>query len=338
MKRDYRLDVIRSVAILMIFNFHFCATIGNKGIFWGYANGGWGSVGTTIFFVLSGFLLGKKYQAKISVKQFYWKRWLSIYPLFYLTFAAAFLVNGCTTGEWKYGGEWWRLVFTLLGCDNYLGFYEIPSYALVGEWFTAVIVIIYLLYPLLHLLYQKSRLWGSVLIYGLYLLNLGVDWFRVVDDANPITGIAMFWTGMLAAEYADKLAHRYCLIPETLIAALVVFVKLPGNPLLWKNMLACMIFGILFIGSEYLEKAPSVIKGGAFISKYSYAAYLCHHFILIRGFALVPDGMGQFDKAGLYVACLFVTVAVSVVLYHCMEKCLTGVSHTDGGKMKITVP
>ncbi len=39
-------------------------------------------------------------------------------------------------------------MFTLLGCDSFVGFYEIPSYALVGEWFTAVIVIIYLRYPI----------------------------------------------------------------------------------------------------------------------------------------------------------------------------------------------
>ena len=36
MNRDYRLDVIRAAAILMIFTFHFCCTIGSTGIFYGY--------------------------------------------------------------------------------------------------------------------------------------------------------------------------------------------------------------------------------------------------------------------------------------------------------------
>lgn len=321
MKRDHRLDVIRTVAIFMIFTFHFCGAIGNTGIFYGYANGGWGSVGTTMFFVLSGFLLRKKYHGKIFIAEFYKKRWLSIFPLFYLTFAVAFLVNGFTSGVWNYGGEWWRLVFTLLGCDNYLGFYGITSYALVGEWFTAIITVVYLLYPLLNILSRKSRLWGSILIYGLYFLNLYVDWFRVVDDANPITGVAMFWTGMLAAEYADKMKHRYWLIPEAVMTVLILFVKLPGNALLWKNMLACMIFGMLFIISEYLENIPVGIKGCALVSKYSYSVYLCHHFILNRGIAFMGSRFtGRFGMVGLYTVCLIVTAVVSVVLYQCMDK------------------
>ncbi|MCI9446064.1 MAG: acyltransferase [Lachnospiraceae bacterium] len=320
MKRDYRLDVIRAVAILMIFTFHFCSAIGNKGVFYGYANGGWGSVGTTMFFILSGFLLGTKYHANISIKNFYWKRWLSIFPLFYLTFAVAFIVNGLTTGNWKYGGEWWRMVFTLFGCDNFLGFYGISSYALVGEWFTAVIVIIYLAYPLLNIFYQRYKSLGSVLIYGLYFINLGVEWFQIVDDANPITGIAMFWTGMLAAGYTDKIKNRLFLIPEAGLAVLVIFVKLPGNPLLWKNMLACMIFGMLFIGGEYVEKVPFAAKAFLFISKYSYGIYLCHHFIIIRGLALAPDYMGRFGTAAEYAVLLIVTAAVSVALYQLLER------------------
>lgn len=321
MKRDIRLDVIRSVAILMIFTFHFCCTIGNTGVFYGYANGGWGSVGTTMFFLLSGFLLGKRYHKKISIKKFYWKRWLSIFPLFYLTFVVAFVINGITTGNWRYGGSLWKLIYTILGCDNYLNFYGISSYAIVGEWFTAVIVIVYIVYPFLNVLIQKSQLWGSVLVYGLYFLNLGVDWFQVVDDANPITGIAMFWTGMLLAGYADKLSSRGLVILELAVAALIMFVKLPGNPLLWKNMLGIIIFGILFICAECLEKAPPVAaKVFSYISIYSYAAYLCHHFILIRGMSVLSQVLtGRFHTLEWYVICLVITGVSSLVLYQGLE-------------------
>lgn len=327
MKRDVRLDVIRTVAIFMIFTFHFCSAIGNTGIFYGYANGGWGSVGTTIFFLLSGFLLGKRYREKISLKKFYWKRWLSIFPLFYLTFAAAFIVNGITAGNWRYGGSLWRLIFTILGCDNYLGFYGISSYAIVGEWFTAVIVIVYIVYPFLHYLSEKSRLWGSVLVYGLYFLNLGVDWFQVVDDANPITGIAMFWTGMLFAEYAEKISYKWLALPKLAVAALILFVKLPGNPLLWKNMLGFMIFGILYVCAGCFEKAPLAAKGFSYVSMYSYAAYLCHHYII---FQMLPVAgrvyTGRLQTLVWYMLCFVVTALVSFVLYQVMEFLKRGIS------------
>ncbi len=238
MKRDYRLDLIRSIAIFMIFTFHFCCTIGNTGVFYGYANDGWGSVGTTMFFILSGFLLGNKYHGKFSVQDFYVKRWFSIFPLFYLTFAVAFLINGLTTGNWRYGGSIWRFVFTLLGCDNYLGFYGVPTYALVGEWFTAVIVL----------------------------------------------------------------------------------VKLPWNALLWKNMLGFMIFGMLFFCGGRLEGMPGAAKGLSLVSRYSYAAYLCHHFILSRGVLWVGAQFHEkFGAAGFYLLCLFVTGLVSALLYKSME-------------------
>lgn len=225
-------------------------------------------------------------------------------------------------------------MFTLLGCDNYLGFYGVPTYALVGEWFTAVIVLIYIVYPLLYWLDKKLPVAGSVLVYGLYLLNLAVDWFRVVDDANPITGIAMFWTGMVLAKHAEVLETKRLFALELAVTALIVLVKLPWNALLWKNMLGFMIFGMLFFCGGRLEGMPGAAKGLSLVSRYSYAAYLCHHFILSRGVLWVGAQFHEkFGAAGFYLLCLFVTGLVSALLYKSMEllKKKVGVLFGSGG-------
>ena len=75
MKRDVSLSLIRIVAIWMIVTFHFCCgtekLVGSP--FYGYANGGWGSVGTTIFFILSGYLFRLCHKEIPNVGQFYRK-------------------------------------------------------------------------------------------------------------------------------------------------------------------------------------------------------------------------------------------------------------------------
>ena len=83
-------------AIGIIFN-HFTIDSQNamERIFDKYPNGG-GSVGysiVTVFFIISGALLYYNHQGELSAKEFYRKRWKTIFPLFYFTYVAIFV--GC---------------------------------------------------------------------------------------------------------------------------------------------------------------------------------------------------------------------------------------------------
>lgn len=126
-------DVVRIVAVLMIFNFHFCCeTHIIKSVFYGYKNGGWGSVGICIFFLLSGYLI-HMVSKETGIKKYFFKRFLSIYPSLWLCFLFAYLFISHRRQNLFWGGEKWRLLLSVLGIDTYLQYYQVQSYACVGE-------------------------------------------------------------------------------------------------------------------------------------------------------------------------------------------------------------
>lgn len=320
MKRNTSLDLIRAFATFLIVTFHF-AYFGNQtdSILFGYANGGWGSVGTTMFFLLSGYVLHAKYPDITDLKSFYKKRFLAIYPMFYVAFLFAYLLHSMIGYGFTYGGSPIRLIFTVLGIDSYLGFYSIQSYHLVAEWFTAVIIILYLLYPLLAKLFAKkqTRIAATVIILSLYLLNLQFDFFVVPDDANVLTGLFCFWMGMLFAELLPKLSFRtwipWCSLA---LAVLIIFVKLPWQSLLWKNLLGISLFLLLHETAHFLLRIPGVSFLSTKISKYSYAIYLVHHFIINDLYIPIESYMpNQHTTLFTYFALVYIILLAAYSVY-----------------------
>lgn len=282
MKRDTSLDIIRIAAIWLIVTFHFCAELGlTDSPFCTYKNGGWGSVGTTMFFVLSGYVMRLCHKQIPKLRTYYKKRFLAIYPMFWISFAAAYVILSVQLADFRYGGSPWRMIYSILGIDNYLGFYQISTYAVVGEWFTAVIVVIYILYPLFNRIFERWMIPATIVLAVLYLANIAADRFIVPPDANVITGIFMFWIGMILEKYGTKIKEqRLLVLPALTVALVVVFVKLPLFVLPWKNLLGISIFIILFIICQNLGNIAFIAKPARFLSEISYGVYLCHHFIL----------------------------------------------------------
>ena len=62
------LDVLRILAILMVFHLHFTVALDHAyGVFFGFANGNWGNVGTSLFFLISGNCLARNYGEKLNI-------------------------------------------------------------------------------------------------------------------------------------------------------------------------------------------------------------------------------------------------------------------------------
>jgi len=314
-KKTY-LDILRILAITMVFHFHFVIILENKGFLFGFANGDWGCVGTSLFFLISGNCLARNYGKKLDVKGFYIKRWLAIFPAFYLCYVLGLLVYIVLlrVNVWA-GLEPWRAIFTLLGVDNYMNFLGVRNGALVGEWYTAIILVIYLLFPLLQFLYRKSKVLGTVLVFGLYVLNLIFVWGKVPDDAHPLTGMALFWLGMLIYHFEEKLEKMPPLILALIlgIAVCLLIVPLPGVQLVLKNAMAICIF-LIFMRTEPLlegKKLPGVI---GFLSRIEYGIYLCHHIAMYVLRHLFLIFLGGINPILYYVACLVGTLVAAVIL------------------------
>ena len=315
-KRRIDLDIIRITAILMIFVFHFYEAYGfTDSRFYIYKNGGWGAVGTTMFYILSGYLLTLG-----SMKAFYKRRFLSIFPAFYIAFIMAYLFEAHLRGYFTFAGSLKKLMYTLLGIDGYVGYFGISSYALVGEWFTAIIIAIYIIYPLLRYALNHFKWTATILILLAYLANLKYGIFSFSPDATIFTGLLMFWIGMLFARYQDKL-HKvwFIAIPLIMPIILIINVKLPYYPLIWKNLLGISLFLVIELITYKclsIKPLPGIIsKPITYLSGVSYAIYLTHHYIIykyryLKGFI----DAGPYTLAVTFTAILGLVLVISILI------------------------
>ena len=151
-------DFVRACSTIGIIIFHyFCHIKINKYTFlFVTKNEVWGALFVTVFFSISGMVLYHNYSTIHSLKTFYFKRWKSIFPAYYLCFLYYYLKNVFYTKKVFYQGNKLGFLFTIFGMDGYLG-YLMKTYHLVGEWFLGAIIIIYLLYPLiLFIIFDKN--------------------------------------------------------------------------------------------------------------------------------------------------------------------------------------
>lgn len=313
-KKNY-LDYLRIIAIFMVFHFHFVIILGQQeGFLFGFVNGDWGCVGTTLFFLISGNCLARNYGEKLQIGRFYKKRWLAIFPAFYICYLLVLIGHTVILQNHVLAGvEPWRIIFTLLGIDNYLNFLGIRNAALVGEWYTAIILGIYVVFPVLQFLYRKSKLIGTVLVFGLYTMNLIFAWGSVPDDAHLITGICMFWVGMILhhfEHYLEKLP-LYLWIGVLLCGAVLYGIEAPGPQLLLKNLMGICIFVLFMRRGVLMKKKNPVVR---FLSSIEYGIYLCHHSVMYVLQAFYLRFFTELDEIPYYILCLVATILFATLI------------------------
>lgn len=194
MQRLVYLDIIRICAFLCILIIHFNASVSGYDIYGNFTYPNHlipnnyfgcylGEIGVGLFFLLSGACLQYVTQGKTtSLVSFYKKRWLSIFPLYYVTFFIFTLFSFM----WYKGYPNFKighLLSSFLGIDGYLMAMRHVGYETYqcGEWFLGCILALYIIYPLLSFAANKSPRLTALITLVAYelLINSGIDdkWF-----------------------------------------------------------------------------------------------------------------------------------------------------------------
>lgn len=318
MNRDTKLDIIRCIAFITILNFHFCCVFNATNSFlYGYKNGGWGSAATTIFFIMSGYLMTMNHDKVIDYKEYYKHRFLQIFPTFYICFFIAYIIHSIDISNFFYGGDLWRLIYSILGIDVYLSYWGIRNYAIIGEWFTAVIIIIYLLYPFLNFLFRKSPNITTIFISILYFANVIFNPVSQVPvDANVITGIFMFYIGMLLYKHKDKWNTKiYVMLLSLLFILIIYFIPIPFYNLPIKNTMGICIFLSLNIFLSLFTYNKRVSAFFKFFADLGYPVYLIHHFIYYTYYNHFSYLLTtKTDIIIFYIVCFITTIVSAIVI------------------------
>lgn len=342
-KRNFGLDLIRSMAILMVLLAHL-------GINESYTFGiNLGSLGVEVFFVLSGFLIGqiliKTFSKNInldSVLQFWIRRWFRTIPLYYLIVILKFCLVDHSLG-------YKILVYFFFLQNNFVGidFMPVTWSLVIEEWF-------YLILPILLWIYyqRKAFSFNSLLIFIISFISFIIIArfvFVLITDRNfgAINGNFPFrldsmMCGVLIAHlklnqnnlYLNLTSFRFFITTLVIyICLLLIFGSINieegmVDTMLWTRTLwffinsCALALTIPFIENLSMFKAKKSLIRFLItsISIFSYGAYLIHlevykYFLHSKVFS-----SGWLKESLLVV---FLTFLISAVLYGFYEKPMT---------------
>lgn len=322
-------DFIKLIATICVFTCHFTRTLEMYNVSFGFKvlpdtvfSIYLGNFGVTLFFIVSGATLMYVYDKKFDVKIYLKKRFLGIYPLFWLTYLFAFFITFYNSGiNWTIPK--WRLIYSVLGFDgNMLWFH--PTFYMVGEWFLSVIVLLYIIFPILRYGIQKKP-WILLIGSALLLIILSKFWNSALPlDCLFLARILEFVFGMFFVQVVKKPKSYLAVVGGIVLAIIVLFESELSfvNTTIRTAVVGIAMFSVLtWIFQGIKGDVPQ--KVSAFVNKYMYGFFLSHHFIqqeVLRKFS--GRSMTVADIFLAYILCLIITIVVTVLLSRLNEKIL----------------
>lgn len=294
--RILEFDIVRVLAMFWVVTYHFGCEYGGGpfspivNFFCITPNFDFGNVAVTMFLMLSGALLYRKYgDGNVGrLPTFYFKRAKAIYPAFWilnLYILVAMIRHWMSDGNLFFGGNPLKLLLTVVGFDGYFQLFGLDSYYFCGEWFVGAIVLLYLLFPLLAWAYRKSR--GALLVilgicYGLQFIWHN-SWEWGVSALLPTLALK-FVLGFLLIDLLPMLRR-----PAVKWFSLALFVglslaRLPGG--FYKDDLLGFLAGVaaflivLNFGSGLKDFSPlgrMIVK----LAPLTYCVFLVQHIAIV---------------------------------------------------------
>lgn len=305
--------------MIFIVVFHFNVSLGGHGIIGKeismrlIPNGNLGHIGVSLFFMISGAALIHSYKNNFSIMNFFKKRLIALYPMFWIAYAIAFLFLFYVNLSINHSVPKWTFILTVLGFDGYL-LYRTPNFYILGEWFLGCIIMLYVCFPILRFLMTKYPKLLLIGVFGLYFVLVANYSFEMPVDRNFLTRIPEFLLGMYFIQYIKKVNIFY-VIGAIGVIALMLFKGVSINPMYIITSTGIAVFVVLVYIGQYITidkiKAPFIL-----ISKLSYPIFLAHHVI-------IDQLLVRFNGATLTTSesyCLFiftciVILVISVYLY-----------------------
>lgn len=317
------LDFIRAICAVGIILFHVSCYIPPTAPMFmhTYANGGYGTLLVGVFFLISGGVLYYNYREIEDLFIFYYKRWKSIFPMFYITFLFFFIRNVVTADAVFYNGKPWRLLLSVFGLDGYFH-YKYPGYYIVGEWFLGAIVLLYVLYPIYVKLVNSAGWKVLFFIIPLTVWQIKTDWFEIGTTTNLIYCSTLFIFGMLIFKYKlfrdTKLKLASCLISFA-----VLFVSIPHFDIFLSMISYVFMFFALFAVAELIVKVPLLKSIFACIGGLSFPMFLVQNKVI--GFLTTHITVNTYSDL---VKVILLAVCLSITYAWCIQTVTQGVMKT----------
>lgn len=319
----------RTICALGIIFYHFFrASASQYPLFTTYANGTWGEVNVAIFFMLSGYLLYYNHSSVNRLSAFYKRRFINIFPSFYIAYIFLYLERVFQSGKIFWSGPKWKLIFSVIGIDGFIFYRQPDDYYLIGEWFLGAIIILYTLYPLIIWILNKNAVISTLLVLVLYVILL-LNQNNITNKASHTitSSLLSFYIGILLCKYCrHQIVRPLSVIAMAIITVLFYFVpqRFMDENIHYHIFAMALFIVFLWIGS-FLDKCRPIRGLLAFTGGLTYEVFLLQHVVIL---ALLQVKNPVSVKKSICL-CFMVTIVIFFYAW-----CLSSVSNVVKRKMK----
>lgn len=316
--RLFYLDLVRAFSVVVIVITHFNNPfIADKPIFANAPFGIYiGSFGVSQFLIISGAALMYNYedQENLNLKVFYWKRFKSIYPMFWIAFILANIYIVICSHAIVAQAPKWTLLLSVIGMDGYLSNAGFKTFYTLGEWFLGFIVLFYIIFPALRY-GVKNHPWATaaigLILYALTLM-MRIPIHGIPQDLLLTTRLPELLFGMYFVRFVQEVPHWLCGSAVVALAVQQIFKPVKGDVAV--TLVGICFFLVLVWASQWLDVRP-VRKIVGSLSKYSYAIFLVHHQVIIQIFSAInPAPLSTMDAYVLFFVDFVIIMTLSVAL------------------------
>lgn len=303
-----------------------------------------GKLGVLLFFVLSGFLITylllteEKETTRINIKQFYIRRALRIWPLYFLIISFAFLIlpnieifqiNGFDKDS-LYSNLFWRLLLIALFLPS-LSFYLFGIVPFASHtWSIGAEEQFYLVWPVLMRFVRKHKLWLLLTIIILYVglrlflessFSIAIPYRHVIQafwKSCPISCMAI--GGVFSTLYFQKSGYlKYILTSSVfnlaLIATSILMVTGVYIPFIHYEFYS-VLFGLIILNFSVNEKLWISLENRVlnYLGTLSYGIYMFHPIAIISALT-IGSNLNLETNWFLYPLSLLLTITIAAISY-----------------------
>lgn len=328
-KRVLSLDLLRALAILCVLFLHSAELLNNAPeIVYRVFSFGW--IGVDLFFVLSGFLIGRQVfgSSRVEVaplKNFLLRRFFRTWPLYYIVLIV-YLVFKPLAG-FPFNDQPLHYFFFIQN------FFEPKDF--VQSWSLCIEEQFYVLFPLIFFKFNLKKspayIWLlpgiASLIYRSFLYSKGVDSFNITNAAfnyhfsffGHLDGIS--WGLFLARSFdqwsviKNKLPFFLSGFALLILSCLYIGPYNTGEKVILSFQLLALAFSLILIGTYDLKKLPF---SGVFhhIALWSYGIYLWNNLTVKVSLKLFSQSSDLLRLAFFVV----ITLLISAASFYLIEK------------------
>lgn len=356
-ERIFGLDFMRAIAIVLVLFSHISWIIPETNNFLSSLMGLSGYLGVEIFFVLSGFLIGRIIYNMFTSDDFnfskifyFWiRRWFRTLPNYYLVLGLNIIIAIYLGMEFP--NSLWKYCFFIQNLA-----WEMPAF-FPESWSLSIEEFAYIVGPLLlylSLFYKtsvsKSIVFLRVTLLIIFLFTISKCIYNYTSEIDNMTywninlkaviiyRIDAIYYGVLAAfvsivkpQFWYNVKCKCCILGVVMIISLNILISskdifIESNKLFW-NLFYIPINSIVIVmflpWLSQIKTAPKyILRPITFLSLISYSMYLFHYSIILYllKYYLPTENLGVFDSIIYIIVYLLLTVLISLFVYKFYEK------------------